>query len=176
MPSGIPAPPPLSNPHPIIDNILAAPKPTHSRGQPHSGIFVAGVTYGFGPSSSRPINGLIALPKSSKLRIAQPHNDALALTLEVGKHLMKQILVDPGSVVDLLYLPALIQLGYKADNLRNPSRVLVGFNGTETLLLGEIVLPISASPVTALVPLTVIDESSSSNAILGHTWIHAMKA
>ena len=89
---------------------------------------------------------------------------------------MKHILVDPRSVVDLLYLPALIQLGYKADNLRNPSRVLVGFNGTETLLLGEIVLPISASPVTALVPLTVIDELSSSNAILGHTWIHAMKA
>ena len=30
--------------------------------------------------------------------------------------------------------------------------------------------------VTALVPLTVIDKPSSFNAILGRTWIHAMKA
>ena len=45
---------------------------------------------------------------------------------------MKRMLVDPGSVVDLLYLFALIQLGYMPDSLRNPGRILVGFNGTQT--------------------------------------------
>ena len=89
---------------------------------------------------------------------------------------MKCILVDPGSAVDLLYLPALVRLGYKSDNLLNLGRILVGFNGTQTHSLGEIVLPISTGPITALVPLTVIDEPSNFNAILDRTWIPIMKA
>ena len=82
---------------------------------------------------------------------------------------MKRILVDLGSATDLLFLLTLLRLGYKPDNLRNPRRVLVGFNGSQTNSLGEIVQPISVRPVIALVPLTVIDEPSSFNAILGRT-------
>ena len=63
--------------------------------------------------------------------------------------------------------PALLCLGYKPNNLRNPRRVLVGFNESHNNSLGEIVLLVSVDPVTALVPLTVIDESSSFNVILG---------
>ena len=82
---------------------------------------------------------------------------------------MKRILVDSGSATDLLYLPALIRLTYKLNNLSNLERVLVGFNGTLTHSLGEIVLPISTGPVTSLVSLTVIDDLSNFNAILGRT-------
>ena len=89
---------------------------------------------------------------------------------------MKLILVDSGSITDLLYLLALIRHYYKLDNLCNPRRVLVGFNGMQTHSVGEIELPISMGPVIALVPLTVIDQTSSFNVILGRTWIHAMKA
>ena len=89
---------------------------------------------------------------------------------------MKRILVDPGSAVNLLYLLALLYLGYKLDSLRNPGRMLVGFNGSHTSLLREIVLPVSVGPITTLVPFTVIDEPSSFNAILGRTWINVMKA
>ena len=89
---------------------------------------------------------------------------------------MKRILVDSSTTTDLLYLPSLIRLGYKPVNLRNSGRDLVGFNGTLTHSLREIVLPISVGPITALVSLTVIDKSTKFNAILGRTWIHAMKA
>ena len=89
---------------------------------------------------------------------------------------MKHILIDPGSAADLLNLPALIRLGYKPDNLRNLGRVLVGFNSMLTHSLGEIVLPLSTGPVTTLVSLMVIDKSLNFNAILGCTWIRAMKA
>ena len=75
---------------------------------------------------------------------------------------MKRILVDSGSATYLLYLLALIRFGYKLDNLCNLGRVIIGFNGTLTHSLGEITLPISASPVTALVPITVIDELQTS--------------
>ena len=85
-------------------------------------------------------------------------------------------MVNPDSAADLVYLPTLLGLGYKPDNLCNPRRVLVYFNGSQTNSLGEIVLPVSIGPVITLVSLTVIDKLSSFNSILGHTWIHVMKA
>ena len=80
---------------------------------------------------------------------------------------MKWISIDPNSAVDLLYLPALLCLGYKPDNLRNLGRVLVDFYRSQTNSMGEIVMSVSVRPVTTLVFLTVIDEPSSFNAILG---------
>ena len=82
---------------------------------------------------------------------------------------MKRILVDLGNATDLLYLPTLIRLCYKPNNLSNPGRVLVGFNSTQTHSLGEIVLLMSMGSVTDLVLLTVINEQSSFNTILGCT-------
>ena len=89
---------------------------------------------------------------------------------------MKRILVDLSSVADLLYQLALLHLGYKLDNLHGLGKVLIGFNGLQTNSMGEIVLPVSIGQVTSLVPFTVIDESSSFNAILGRIWIHTKKA
>ena len=139
------------------------------------GIFVVGVNYSFASGSARPVDGLLTFLEFSLLQLAHPHDDALVLTLEVGRHLMRRILIDLGSATDHLNLPALIRLGYKPDNLRNLGRVPIEFNGTHTHSLGEIVLPISTDLVIALVPLTVIDELSNFNAILGCTLIHTMK-
>ena len=80
---------------------------------------------------------------------------------------MKQIFLDPDSVANLFYLPALLRLGYKPDNLCNLGRVLVGFNGLQTNSLGKIVFPVSVGPAIALIPLTVIGEPLCFNAILG---------
>ena len=134
------------------------------------------VNYSFAPSSIRPIDGLITFFESPLRQLSMPHYDALVLGLEVGKHLMKRILVDPDSATILLYLFALLRLGYKPDNIHDPRSVLVSFNGSQANSFGKIVLHVSDGPVTALVSLTVIDEPSSFNAILGHIWIHAMKA
>ena len=139
-------------------------------------MFVAEGNYNFGPSSIQPIDGLITFSESPLRQLYMPHYDALVLTLEVRKHQMKRILVDPGSVADLLYLLSLLYTSYKPNNLRNLERVLVNFNGLQTNSLGEIVLPILARLVTILISLMVVDEPSSFNAILGCTWIHAMKA
>ena len=167
--------PPSSEQWPIIDMILVAPKTAHARGQPYGGIFVVGVSYSFGPGSTRPVDGLLTFSMSSLWQLAQPHDVTLILTLEVRWYLMKRILVDSGSAADLMYLPFLIRLGYTLDNLCNLGRILVRFNDTQTHLLGEIMLPISAGPITVMVPLIVINEPSNFNTILGHTWIHAMK-
>ena len=126
---------------------------------------MARVNYKFTLSSIRPIDGLITFSKSPLRQLSMPYYDAL-VTLEVGQHLMKQILVDPNSAADLLYLLALLRLSYKTDNIWNPGRVLVGFNGSKTNSLGETMLLVLAGPVTTLIPLKVIDEPLSFNAFL----------
>ena len=52
----------------------------------------------------------------------------------------------------------------------------MGFNGTQTTSLGEVVLSVAIGLVIARVPFRVIDEPSYFNAIVGCTWIRAMKA
>ena len=137
---------------------------------------MARVTYSFASGSAQPVDGLLPMFNSSLRKLAKPHHDALILTLKVRWPLMKHILVDSGNAADFLYFPALIRLGYMPKNLRNLGRILVWLNDKQTHSLREIFLPISTGPVTTLVPLTVIDEPLNFNAILGHTWIHAMKA
>ena len=137
---------------------------------------VVEIHYSFSLSIIQHIDGTITFFESPLQQLFTPYNYALILTVEVGNHLMRHILVNLGSAFDLLYLLALLRLVYKLDNLHNPGRMLIDFNGTQTKLLREIVLLVIAGPVTALVPLTIIDEPSSFNAILGRTWIHAMKA
>ena len=87
-----PSPPPASQ-RTVIDMILESPKPAHAWGQPHVGIFLAGFNYGFASGSARPIDGLLTFSESPLRQLAHPHDDALVLTLEVGRHLMKCILV-----------------------------------------------------------------------------------
>ena len=135
---------------------------------------MAGVNYSFAPSSIQPIDGVITFSESPIRKLSMPHDYALVLTIKVRKHLMKRILVDPSSVVDLLYLLALLRLDY--NNLCSSGRVLVGFNESQTNLMREVVLPVLSGPVIALVTLIVIDLHSSFNAIFRCTWIHAMKA
>ena len=127
---------------------------------------MVGVNYSFTSSNIRPIDKVITFTESPLRPLSTLHDDALVLTLMVEKHFMKRILVYLGNVADLLYLPALLYLGYKPDNLCNPGRVLVGFNGSQTNSLGEIVLQVSVGPVTTLVSLIMIDEPSLFNAIL----------
>ena len=43
---------------------------------------------------------------------------------------MERILVDLGSAADLLFLHALLRLGYEPKNPCDPKRVLVGFKGS----------------------------------------------
>ena len=159
---------PISS-QPVIDMILMGPTTPKARGQPRSGVFMAGVNYSFSPSSTHPIKGLITFFKAPLRQMFMPHDDALVPTLEVRKHLMKRILVYLGSAVDLLYLLTMRRLGYKPDNLRGLRRVLVGFRGSQTNSMRKIVLPVSAVLVTSLIRFTVINEMSSFNTILGFT-------
>ena len=126
--------------------------------------------------SPRPIDGTIIFPPVDPTRTLQPHRDALILSLEIGGFDVRRILVNPGSSADLIQASVASHMGHSLTVLENPGRVLSGFNGSSTTFLGDIILPVQASPVTLKVQFSVVQELSPFNVILGRTWLHYMKA
>ena len=66
-------------------------------------------------------------------------------------------------------------MGHSLTGLENPGRILSGFNGSSTISLGDIVLPVQAGPVTLNVQFSMVQKLSPFNVILGRTWLHYMK-
>ena len=87
----------------------------------------------------------------------------------MGDFDVRRILIDPGSSADLLQASVIIQMGRDLSGLENPGRILSGFNGAATTSLGDVVLPVQASPVTLSVQFSVVQDLSPFNAILGRT-------
>ena len=56
---------------------------------------------------TKPKDGPISFPSVNPNRVLMPHYDALVLTLCISGFDVHRVLVDPGSAVDLLHLPAI---------------------------------------------------------------------
>ena len=54
-------------------------------------------------------------------------------------------------------------------------RILSGFNGTTTVTLGDVALPVKAGPVTQQVLFSIVEDLGPYNAIMGLAWLHSMK-
>ena len=122
------------------------------------------------------VDGPISFPPINPTRVITSHYDALILTVCINSFDVHRVLVDPGSAVDLLHLPAFKQMRVPIDPLHSAGRVLSGFNGATTLSVGDITFSIKAGPVTQQVLFSLVEDLGPYNAILGRAWLHAMKA
>ena len=131
------------------------------------------------PESStavQPIDDFISFPPINPARVITPHYDALILTLCINNFDVHKVLVDPGSAIELMHLPAFRQIRVLLSHLNSTSRVLSAFNGATTLTMGDIALSVKAGPVTQQVLFLVVDDLGPYNAIIGQTKLHTMKA
>ena len=124
----------------------------------------------------QPIDGLVSFPLIDPTRIITPYYDALVLTLCINNFDVHRVLVDPGSAAELSQLPALTQMKVPLSHLSSAGRVLSGFNGSTTLTVGDIALSIMVGPINQQVLFSVVEDLGPYNAIVGRTWLHAMKA
>ena len=127
-------------------------------------------------AAALPVDGPISFPHINPTRVITPHYDALILTVCINSFDVHKVLIDPGSAVDLLYLPAFKQMRVPIDHLCSTGRVLSGFNGATTLSVGDITFFVKAGPVTQQILFSVVEDLGPYNAILGRTWLQAMKA
>ena len=122
-------------------------------------------------TTDMPVDGPISFPPINPTRVITPHHDALVLTICIDCFDVHRVLIDPGSAADLLHLSV-----FTADRLCSVGRVLSGFNGATTLSIGDIVFSFKAGSVTQTVLFSMVEDFGPYNAILGRTWLHAMKA
>ena len=167
---------PAPEPRPTINFILGGPADNQykSKKQRRRMLPAASVKSKVNTISNRgdvpaalPVDGPISFPPINPTRFITPHYDALVLTVWINNFDVHRVLVDPGSAVDLLHLPAFNQMKVSVDHLHSAGRVLSGFNRATTLSVGDITFSVKAGPVTQQVLFSVVEDLGLYNSILG---------
>ena len=106
----------------------------------------------------------------------QPHDDALVVTLRIGGYDVRRVMVDQGSVVDIMYPDLYKGLGLKPEDLTTYNSPLVSFKGRMVAPKGLIRLPVQAGMDVVEVDFIVVDVFSPYTTIMGRPWLHTLKA
>ena len=72
---------------------------------------------------------IIGFSDEDKIETIQPHDDALVITLRIGGYDVKRVMVDQGSVVEIIYSDLYKGLNLKFEDLTPYSSPLVSFEG-----------------------------------------------
>ncbi|XP_058180120.1 uncharacterized protein LOC131298661 [Rhododendron vialii] len=134
-----------------------------------------------GPGSKRPRQEklpkwTINFTERNLERVQKPHSDALVVTVQIGVHDIKRVLVDQGSSVEVMYYDLFKKLNLPETALQPVEVPLIGFNGAPVWPLGRIFLRVVVGSKTLSVEFIVVNVPSPYNAILGRTWLHDMQA
>ena len=71
-----------------------------------------------------------------KIGTIQPHDDALVITLRIGGYDVKRLMVDQGSVAEIMYPDLYKGLSLRPEDLTSYSSPLVSFEGKNIILKG----------------------------------------
>ena len=89
---------------------------------------------------------------------------------------MRRVLVDQGSVVEIMYPDLYKGLNLKPEDLMAYDSPLVSFEGKTIAPRGQIRLPIQISSDVVEVDFIVVDAYSPYMAIVAKPWLHALEA
>ena len=101
-----------------------------------------------------------------KVGTIQPHDDALVVTLRIGGFDVKWVLVDQGSVVEIMYPDLYKGLNLKFEDLTAYASPLISFEGKTIIPKGQIRLPIQADSEVVKVDFIVVDSYSPYTTIV----------
>ncbi|XP_030939943.1 uncharacterized protein LOC115964844 [Quercus lobata] len=119
---------------------------------------------------------MLGFSDKDKVGTIQPHDDALVVTLRIGGYDMKRVLVDQGSVVEVMYLDLYKGLKLKPEDLTAYDSPLVSFEGKTITPKGQIRLPIQTGLDIVKVDFIVVDAYSPYTAIIARPWFYALGA
>ena len=77
-----------------------------------------------------------------KIGTIQPHDDTLVITLRIWGYDMKRVVVDQGSITEIIYPNLYKGLNLKSEDLTPYSSLLVSFEGKLIIPKGQIRLPV----------------------------------
>ena len=161
-----------------INTILAAPGRTE--GYPSRVLSVAQLpTEESRPGPKRPKRNphpVLSFSGEDKVGITQPHDNALLITFRIGGYDVKRVVVDGGSVAEIMYPDLFKGLKLKPEDLMSNNSPLMSFDGKLVTPKGMIRLPIQTGPEIVEVNFIVVDTYSPYTAIIGRPWLHTLGA
>ncbi|XP_075655104.1 uncharacterized protein LOC142625310 [Castanea sativa] len=107
---------------------------------------------------------------------AQPHHDALIVMAQIRGFIVKRIMMDQGSGVDVMYPDLYRGLGLKKGDLSKYDTPLMGFDGHMVIPEGQISLPVIMGGREVMVTFIVVASFSPYTAIFERPWIHDIGA
>ena len=109
-----------------------------------------------------------------------PHDDPLVIRAVVANKTVHRVLVDNGSLADIIFASAFDKMGIGRERLEPVSTHLRGFSGEKVLPLGSIqlVLTLGDPPcqATTTARFLVVDSPSAYNMLLGRLSLNTIKA
>ncbi|XP_016490082.1 uncharacterized protein LOC107809901 [Nicotiana tabacum] len=104
-----------------------------------------------------------------------PHNDALVISLNILDFNIKRVLVDLGSLDNIIQWRVL-EKAKLTGSIILATKLLTEFNLASVTTRGEILLPTNTEGVMKTTLFKVEDGDMGYNIILGRPWLHEMKA
>ena len=119
---------------------------------------------------------VLGFSDDDKIGTTQPHDDALVVTLRIEGYDVKRVLVDQGSVVEVMYPDLYKGLNLRPEDLTSYDSPLVSFEGKTVTSMGQIRLPIQTNSDMVEVDFIVVNAYSPYTAIVVRPWLHALGA
>ncbi|XP_065630075.1 uncharacterized protein LOC136067755 [Quercus suber] len=127
--------------------------------------------------SSRPaVPPILGFSGEDKVGTIQLHDDALVVTFRIGGYDVKRVMVDQGSVVEIMYPDLYKGLNLKFDDLTPYCSPLVSFEERVVTPRGQIRLPAQTGSEVVEVYFIVVDVYSPYTAIVARPWLHTLGA
>ena len=98
------------------------------------------------------------------------------VTLRIDGYDVMRVMIDQGSVVEIMYPDLFKGLGLKLEDLTTYSSPLVSFEGKMFVPRGQIRLPLQTGSDVVEVDFVVVDAFSPYTAIMGKPWLHSLGA
>ena len=108
--------------------------------------------------------------------IAQPHVDALVVTVCIRGFDVHRVMVNGESEAEIMYPDLFRGLGLNEEDLESYGVPLMGFDGKMVILKGRIKLPVQVEKEEVLMDFIVVDTYSPYKVIQARPWLHALEA
>ena len=103
--------------------------------------------------------------------MVQSYDDALVVTTQISGFLVKRVMIDQGSGVDVMYPNLFKGFGLRNRDLSKYDMPLVEFDGRMVALEGRISLLVNMEGKEVMVTFIVVNSFFPYMAILGRPWI-----
>lgn len=112
----------------------------------------------------------VTFSKRGARPVHHSHSDAMAIIAQVGNNKVHRVLVDNGSVVNIIFQSALERMGLDGEELQLVTTLFYGFTRDHLMPRGMISLPVTLGDhceITKMTDLVVVNYPSTFNIIVG---------